>query len=131
MKPGQIICPLCQDNVDKLLYRFHYDSERVVIEKIKTEFPQWTENDGACSRCVDFFHSEIVLEQRILPAIGPHFPIKTADDFIVIPTALRVNADPRYTGKGITMCFIDSGFYSHPDLTETRNRIKEIIDITE
>ena len=131
MKPDQIICPLCKDNVDKLLYRFHYESERVVIEKIKTEFPQWTENDGACSRCIDFFHSEIVIEQRILPAIGPHFPIKTADDFIVIPTGLRVNADPRYTGKGATICFIDSGFYLHPDLTATRNRIKKIVDIAE
>lgn len=131
MKPGQTICPLCKDNVDKLVYRFHYDSERAVIEKIKAEFPQWTKNDGLCSRCLDFFHSEIVMEQRILPSIGPHFPIKTADDFIVIPTGLRVNADPRFTGKGVTICFIDSGFYPHPDLVATKNRVKKIVDMTE
>ncbi|MEP6596872.1 MAG: S8 family serine peptidase [Ginsengibacter sp.] len=125
----KLICPLCNDTVDKLLYRFHYDSERMVIEKIKQEFPQWTENDGVCLRCVDFFHSEIVMGQRILPAIGPHFPIKTADDFIVIPTGLRINADPRYTGKGITICFIDSGFYPHPDLVENKNRIRKYVDI--
>lgn len=131
MKPGQLICPLCQDKVDKLVYRFHYDSEQAVIEKIRKEFPEWTERDGLCSRCLDFFHSEIVMEQRLLPSIGPHFPIKTADDFIVIPTGLRINADPRFTGKGITICFIDSGFYSHPDLVATKNRIKCIIDIAE
>ncbi len=129
MKPGQIICPLCQDSVDKLVYRFHYDSERAVIEKIRAEFPEWTKEDGLCSRCLDFFHSEIVMEQRILPSIGPHFPLKTADDFIVIPTGLRINADPRFTGKGVTICFIDSGFSPHPDLVSTSNRIKKIVDI--
>ena len=67
-----IICPLCKDTVDKLVYRFHHDSERIVIEKTKQEFPEWTVNDGACSRCVDFFHAEIVIKQKILPAIGPH-----------------------------------------------------------
>src|SRR6266536_3097890 len=129
MKPGQTICPLCKDAVDKLVYRFHYDSERAIIDKIRAEFPEWTKEAGLCSRCLDFFHSEIVMEQRILPSIGPHFPIKTADDFVVIPTGLRINADPRFTGKGVTICFIDSGFYPHADLVATRNRIKKTVDI--
>src|SRR5436190_20102645 len=129
MKPSQLICPLCQDKVDKLVYRFHYDSEQAVLEKIRREFPEWTKQDGLCSRCSDFFRSEILMEQRVLPPIGPHFPIKTADDFIVIPTGLRLNADPRFTGKGVTICFIDSGFYPYPDLVATKNRIKRMVDL--
>ena len=129
MGSGTIICPLCKDAVNRLVYRFHHDSERGVIEKIKHEFPEWSVNDGACSRCVDFFHSEIVMKQQILPSIGPHFSIKTMDDFIVIPTGLRLNADPRFTGKGVTICFIDSGFYPHPDLVMNKKRIKKYIDI--
>ena len=116
--------------MDRLVYRFHYDSERVVINRIRAEFPEWTKNDGVCGRCLDFFHSEILMEQRILPSIGPHFPIKTADDFIVIPMGLRINTDPRFTGKGVTICFIDSGFYPHADLIATKNRIKKIVDIS-
>src|SRR6266487_417595 len=131
MKSGQTICPLCKDTVDKLVYRFHYDSERAIIDKIRAEFPEWTKEDGLCRRCLDFFLFEIVIEQRILPSIGPHFPIKTADDFIVIPTGLRINADPRFRGNGVTICFIDSGFYPHPDLIATKNRIKKIVDFTE
>lgn len=129
MNPPTIICPLCSDKVDKLLYRYHLDSERIVIEKIRQQNPAWTRDDGACSRCVDYYHTEIVMQQRILPEIGPHFPIKSADDFIILPTALRLDADQRFTGKGITICFIDSGFYPHPDLINYRNRIKAIIDI--
>lgn len=127
----KIICPLCNDAVDKLLYRFHIDSERTVLEKIKAQNPGWSLNDGLCCRCVDYYHTAIVIEQRIIPEIGPHFPVKSADDFVILPTPLRVDAHPRFTGKGVTICFIDSGFYPHPDLIATRNRIKKIVDITE
>jgi len=124
------ICPLCGDAVDKLLYRFHIDDERTVIERIKQHNPQWAEEDGTCSRCVDYYYVEIVLEQRILPEVGPHFPVKSADDFIILPTPLRVDAHPRFTGKDVTICFVDSGFYPHPDLVVHRNRIKKVIDVT-
>lgn len=69
--------PLCKNTVNKLVYHFHYDGEWSAIEKIKHEFPEWTVNDGACSRCVNYFYSEIVIKQQILPAIGPHCSIKT------------------------------------------------------
>ena len=36
----------------------------------------------------------------------------------VIPTSVRLNADPQFTGKGVTIAFLDSGFYPHPDLSE-------------
>lgn len=126
----KIICPLCNDAVDKLLYRFHIDDERNVIERIKASNPQWAENDGVCSRCVDYYHVEIIREQRMLPEVGPHFPVKSADDFIILPTPLRVDAHPKFTGKGVTICFVDSGFYPHPDLIASSNRIKITVDIT-
>lgn len=125
-----IICPLCRDKVDRLLYRFHYESELVILEKIKHEHPGWTEADGICSRCIDYYYTGVVMEQRILPEIGPHFPVKSQDDYTILPTSLRLDADPRFSGKGVTTCFIDSGFYLHPDLTNTSNRIVTIIDIT-
>jgi len=130
MNLTRTICPLCNDKVDRLLYRFHLDNERQVIERIKNGHPLWTENDGACSRCVDYYQTEIVMQQRMLPEIGPYFPVKSADDFIILPSGLRLDADPRYTGKGITICFIDSGFYLHPDIVAFRNRVKKVMDIT-
>ena len=130
MNLTRTICPLCNDKVDRLLYRFHLDNERQVIERIKNGHPLWTENDGACSRCVDYYQTEIVMQQRMLPEIGPYFPVKSADDFIILPSGLRLDTDPRYTGKGITICFIDSGFYLHPDIVSFRNRVKKVMDMT-
>lgn len=126
----RLICPLCQDVVDKLLYRFHIDNERTVLEKIKRDHPDWLVGDGICSRCLDYYHVEIIRENRLLPSIGPYFPVKSVDDFVILPTGLRLDADPRFTGKGITICFIDSGFSLHPDLVAAKNRIKKILDIT-
>ncbi|HJP94377.1 MAG TPA: S8 family serine peptidase [Pyrinomonadaceae bacterium] len=40
-----------------------------------------------------------------------------------LPVPLRMDADERYTGLGITIAFLDSGFYAHKDLTEPVNRI--------
>src|SRR6516164_7508695 len=126
----QVICPLCNDAVDKLVYRFHIDNERIVIEKIKNDHPSWSVNDGLCSRCVDYYHVEIIREQRLLPSVGPYFPVKSVDDFVILPTGLRLDADPRFTGKGITICLIDSAFSQHPDLVASKNRIKTILDFT-
>jgi serine protease AprX len=126
----KITCPLCSDTVDKLLYRFHVENERVVLKIIEEKNPEWSLNDGLCSRCVDYYHTQLVMQQRMLPEIGPHFPVRSADDFVILPTPLRLNADPRFTGKGVTICFIDSGFYLHDDLIKTKHRIKKVIDIT-
>ncbi len=107
----KIICPLCNDAVDKLFYRFHSESEQTILEKIKLYKPGWADEDGICSRCLDYFNTTILMEQKILPEIGPYFPVKTADDFIILPTPIRVNSNPKYSGKGVTICLIDSGFY--------------------
>lgn len=71
--------------------------------------------DGICSRCIELF-------ARAQRQIESHQAVFEQNAF-VLPTPLRMDADERFTGRGITMAFLDSGFYAHPDLTETRNRI--------
>ena len=129
-QPETIQCPICRDPVEKMLFRFHIDNERQVIDRIREHYPQWSEMDGACGRCVDYYHTELVMQHRMLPEIGPHFPVRSLDDFIILPAGIRLNADPRFNGKGVTICFIDSGFYPHPDLVTYRNRIKKMVNIT-
>ena len=40
-----------------------------------------------------------------------------------LPTPVRMDADDRFRGRDVTIAFLDSGFYAHPDLTEPVNRI--------
>ncbi len=50
--------------------------------------------------------------------------------FAVIPTPQRLGANAQYTGKGVTIAILDSGFYPHPDLTQPENRIVAFKDVT-
>ena len=54
----------------------------------------------------------------------------TPNRFAVIPTPVRLNANPEYTGKGVTMAFLDSGFYAHPDLVTPVDRVVAYEDLT-
>jgi serine protease AprX len=49
---------------------------------------------------------------------------------VILPTPLRLNADMQFTGKGVTIAFLDSGFYPHPDLVRPKNRILRYVDAT-
>src|SRR5215510_1638998 len=54
----------------------------------------------------------------------------TPNRFGVIPTPVRLNANPEFTGKGVTVAFLDSGFCPHPDLVTPVNRVIAYEDLT-
>jgi|CXWL01.1.fsa_nt_gi serine protease AprX len=54
----------------------------------------------------------------------PHFQHRHA----VIPTSEKLNADPTFTGRGVTIAFLDSGFYPHPDLAGRVTAFHDIHD---
>lgn len=59
-----------------------------------------------------------------------HEHAHTPNRFAVIPTPERLQAVRDYTGKGVTIAILDSGFYPHPDLVEPTNRILAFYDVT-
>jgi serine protease AprX len=74
-----------------------------------------TTGEDICGRCIELF-------DRAQRQIESHATIFEQNDF-VLPTPLRMDADDRFTGRGVTIAFLDSGFYAHPDLTTPNNRI--------
>ena len=68
-----------------------------------------------CANCVE-------LLSRAKAQIDSHQVVFEQTDH-VLPTPLRLNADERFTGRGVTIAFLDSGFYAHDDLTKPENRI--------
>lgn len=73
------------------------------------------ESAGSCSQCIALF-------ERGRKQIEAHGAIFEQTSY-VLPTPLRLNADQRFTGRGVTIAFLDSGFYAHPDLTQPTDRI--------
>jgi len=63
-------------------------------------------------------------------AIQTAWPLDAEAAFGVLPTRLSLHADPRFSGKGITIALVDAGFYPHPDLVQPRNRVRVWVDAT-
>lgn len=133
-------CPLCKQYVERLIHIFTGDAEQAVIARIRARYPSWSIYQGLCERC--FYLNEFEsADDHFLPDPGlgdgttalrsSLFRARVKNEFALLPIPLRLNADPRFRGKGITLAFIDSGFYPHPDLVRPTNRIKEIVDVTD
>jgi serine protease AprX len=96
-------------------------------------YPFWKRKDGGCPACVQrnllrnlLEHGEGSFDRSVQSA----WPLDAEAAFGAIPTPLRLRADPRFTGRGVTLALVDSGFYPHPDLVEPRNRILAGADAT-
>jgi len=47
----------------------------------------------------------------------------------ILPIGERLHADPACAGRGVTIAFLDAGFYAHPDLRSARERIVAYHDL--
>ena len=82
---------------------------------IHANAPDSMDFQAVCARCARLF--ERAKDQIFNDAA------MNKDGSFVLSTPLRLDSDERFTGKGVTIAFLDSGFYPHKDLTEPHNRI--------
>ena len=61
--------------------------------------------------------------EPVPPDVAPDPSGSTTQLDQALPTPLRMDADERFTGRGVTIAFLDSGFYAHSDLLQPVNRI--------
>lgn len=108
-----VACPVCDRFV-----RDELTSIATLPEQMQSIIKPNAATSGAveaCGRCLELF-------ARAQRQVESHATIFEQNDF-VLPTPLRMDADERFTGRGVTIAFLDSGFYAHPDLTTPNNRI--------
>lgn len=119
-------CPVCDLYHPDLIHSFNPVYEADIIQSICEVNPDWKPADGICSRCYDEFDATTYHEYRCLDKSVEDFKLKHLD-FYILPIPERLNADENFTGKGVTICLIDSGFFLHADFKE---RVTHIMDIT-
>jgi serine protease AprX len=73
------------------------------------------ESAAICAECLE-------LLKRAKAQVESHSTIFDQNDH-VLPTPLRMDAHEAFTGRGVTIAFLDSGFYAHEDLTKPVDRI--------
>jgi serine protease AprX len=102
-----------------------------VVGQIAARHPHWTRADGACPACVQQALLQTLLErgdEALHDGIQAAWPLDAEAAFGALPTPLRLHADPRYSGRGVTIAFVDSGFHPHPDLVMPHSRIRAWVD---
>ncbi len=111
---GDKVCPVCSRET-----RDEFVPLRVLDESlqklISANAPDTHDFQAICARCLRLFEraKEQIIADAAMQKDGSH----------VLSTPLRLDADERFTGKGVTIAFLDSGFYPHVDLTTPKNRI--------
>ncbi|NDD62747.1 MAG: serine protease [Acidobacteria bacterium] len=109
------LCPLCGRPGNQLLSEWDLqDGELVGL--IRQSEPGWSPDRGLCVPCLGLFRGG-------LDRLRSNPTIFRDGRLHILPTPLRVGADERFTGRGVTIAFLDSGFYPHPDLVQPNNRI--------
>ena len=111
---GETACPVCsRASRDEYVPLISLPED--LAKLIRANAPDTAEFQAVCARCVRLFEraKDHIIKDAAMQKDGSH----------VLSTPLRLDADERFTGRGVTIAFLDSGFYPHVDLTTPRNRI--------
>jgi serine protease AprX len=111
---GEDVCAVCsRECLDTCVILSSLSDE--LQKLIRANAPGTTEFNDVCGRCASLFEraKDQIIKDAAVQKDGSH----------VLSTPLRLDADERFTGKGVTIAFLDSGFYPHVDLTTPTNRI--------
>jgi serine protease AprX len=128
-----LACPLCGRPVVAALRTLTTRLASPVVRHLQQNQPTWRPEAGACPECA-LAAAEAVRQTRSLTSLQDElllpYPVYTPDEAHLLPAAQYLDVSPHYTGRGVTIAFLDSGFYPHPDLTQPENRILVYADAT-
>jgi serine protease AprX len=93
------------------------------VRLVVANTPGWHASRGLCRACAGRFRAALAYMRT------HDVPVESAGTAI-LPTPLRLGALEGYRGRGVTIAFLDAGFYAHPDLVEPTDRILRYVDIT-
>lgn len=124
-------CPLCTEEGTLGMIRFgDYPTEQRELLAVQLlEAHPGIDLDGGFHRTCLEREERVLQHAQLVCASDRHYFIDLdLGRTPILSTPIRMNADLRFTGRGITIAFVDSGFYPHPDLVEPSNRIVAIYD---
>ncbi len=111
---GERVCPVCsRETPDEFVPLIVLEDD--LQNLIHANAPDTLGFEAVCARCVRLFEraKDQIIQDAALQKDGSR----------VLSTPLRLDSDERFTGKNVTIAFLDSGFYPHVDLTTPDNRI--------
>jgi serine protease AprX len=122
METERAICGVCQQHIepDKIaLPELIHDSIKSLLT-VNTH--GWEPGKDLCTDCLPRFF-------RLRDELAARFPQFADQEVKIVPTPMRLEAPAELRGRGVTIAFLDAGFYAHPDLTQPANRILKYVNV--
>jgi serine protease AprX len=76
-----------------------------------------------CRECLDALERIVHTRQIVRDGAEVFYVDRLLAPYPIMPTPMRLGADEGLRGRGVTICFIDSGFIAHPDFLYPEPRI--------
>src|SRR5215210_7769917 len=126
MEPDQINCPVCKRDVEQHRIAPPDAVDDEIRSLLTVAIHRWEPGKELCIDCLGRY-------MRLRDELSRSFPELSRHEIKVVPTPMRLDAPDELRGRGVTIAFLDAGFYAHPDLTQPRNRIlkfQNLVDST-
>lgn len=124
MQPMSAYCPVCRREVDAGQIASSDTVQDSLHPLLTVNMHSWEPGKPICIDC-------ILRYSRLHDELCEAFPQFAEQELKVVPTPMRLDAPDEFRGRGVTIAFLDSGFYSHPDLTKPRNRVLKYVNLVE
>ncbi len=114
-------CPLCGTPAAPPILAYSADLTPAVAQALHTAHPGWRSEQGVCPACAQQAAGEVAAarSQTPLPPCGDPaaaFPYYHSAEETLHPQGARLPCYHTFDGHGVTIAFLDSGFFPHPDL---------------
>jgi serine protease AprX len=107
------------------LLRFANAVQPAIIRLIQAQQPTWKPTQGICPTCLLRFVAQFQAQRsptslQASTAPPTTFPYYHPAEETVLPQSVRLPSHEFWDGSGVTIAFLDSGYYPHPDLSALR-----------
>lgn len=130
-----VTCPLCGgssgEEISGEFIPFDlYASEQreLLLRALRGRDHLWKPGGLVHYGCLRALEGELQRNQIVIENGEPYYVDPDLGGIPIMSTPERVEASVRYTGRGITIAIVDSGFYPHPDLLYPSRRVVAVYD---
>lgn len=117
-------CSVCRQAVPPERIALPEDIHDSIKPLLTVNTHGWEPGKDLCTDCLPRFF-------RVRDELATRFPQFADQELKIVPTPIRLDAPGELRGRGVTMAFLDAGFYAHPDLTQPANRILKYVNVTD
>ncbi|MDQ3249274.1 MAG: S8 family serine peptidase, partial [Chloroflexota bacterium] len=115
-------CPLCGLLLDQRVLGKSLELRPPIARLIRQAEPTWQPAHGICPRCAYAYVQKFAKERaaqslHTLTEPPTTFPYYHLAEESVLAQPQRLPDYPAFAGRGVTIAFLDSGYYPHPDLS--------------